>query len=297
MPRTRGGDLEHGLLGGPEPEPEPEAALSRYDSRAREPEPKTETEQSDAMGSGALGQPRSVQVGTDSARHRASLEDRGVRGAVLSWEGGELPLSFAAIKRDGTTLTVTVSEAVHPDCSKKGTPIAFASSSAAEAEAWQVEIQQAIEWVNSRHWGISKSFIQEQRDRWEAERMRCKGATVAEYFQTIGLGSVFDEQWVPFSVHLCDFQWGFATFFGIINEKKGKTMQSWCSGVLSVLQAKEQKSAADEKEIAYYTRKVNGTEPYEEMELTDYMNVLKHQDLAPVISQLNLSAVACDLWV
>lgn len=109
--------------------------------------------------------------------------------------------------------------------------------------------------MNSRHWGISKSFIQEQRDRWEAERIRCKGVTVAEYFHSIGLGSVFDEQW------------------------------SWCGGVLSGLQAKEQKSAADEKEIAYYTRKVNGAERYEDMELTDYMNVLKHQDLAPVNSQ------------
>ena len=148
MPRTRGGDLEHGLLGGPEPEPEPEAALSRYDSRAREPEPEPEpetAEQLHAMGSGALGPPRTVQVGADSARHLASLEDRGVRGVVLSWEGGELPLSFAAIKREGATLTVTVSAAVHPGSSNKGTPIAFASSSAAEAEAWQVEIQQAIE--------------------------------------------------------------------------------------------------------------------------------------------------------
>jgi hypothetical protein len=236
-------------------------------------------------------------VDGDASKSWTSVDDRGVRGAVLRWEGGELPLTFADIEQNNATLTVTVSEAVHPDCGRKGQPVALTCGSPAEAAALQSEIERAIETVNSRHWGISKSFVREQHERWEAERRRCEEMTVAEYFQTIGLGSVFDEQWVPFSVHLCDFQWGFATFFGIINEKKGKTMQSWCSGVLSVLQAKEQKSAADEKEIAYYTRKVNGTEPYEEMELTDYMNVLKHQDLAPVISQLNLSAVACDLWV
>ena len=160
----------------PQPEPEPE------------PEP-------DALGSGTLGQPRTVQVGGGSARLSASLEDRGVRGAVLRWQGDELPLTFSDIERDGATLTVTVSAAVHPDFSHKGEPVAIACASPAEAEALWADIAAAVEEVDDKHWGISKSFVREQFDRWEAERRRCKGMTVAEYFQDIGLGHVYDETW------------------------------------------------------------------------------------------------------
>ena len=59
----------------------------------------------------------------------------------------------------------------------------------AAAEAWEREIKQAIEKVNGRHWGISKTFIREQEDRWKAEGVRCKGMTVAEYFVAVGLGT------------------------------------------------------------------------------------------------------------
>eukprot|EP01045_Picozoa_sp_COSAG04_P014502 COSAG04_NODE_1091_length_8331_cov_12.367954_1_plen_1314_part_00 len=109
---------------------------------------------------------------------------------------------------------------------------------------------QANERVNSQHWGVSKAFIREQRDRWAAEGARCRGMTVAEYFEAIGLGQVYEKTW------------------------------GWCAGVLAELEAKEEKTADDEKEIAYYKRKVDKTEKYEDMELTDWMNVLKHQDLA-----------------
>ena len=81
--------------------------------------------------------------------------------------------------------------------------------------------------------------------------------TVDGYFQSIGLGHVYDETW------------------------------SWCTGVLAGLEAQEQQSDADLKEIAYYQRKVGRTERYEDMELTDYMNVLKHQDLAPAGKQVS----------
>ena len=204
-----------------------------------------------ATGTGALGAPRAVQVGSDEALQSASLEDRGVRGAVIRWEGGELPLTFADTWCGRATLTVTVHEAVHPDCSHKDQPVAFTCASPAEAEALQREIAAAIEEVNRQHWGISKSFMREQFDRWEAERRRCEGVTVCDYFQDIGFGHVYEETW------------------------------SWCTGVLTGLEAKAQKTDADEREIDYYTRKVHRTEPYEDMELTDYMNTLKHQDLAP----------------
>ena len=109
---------------------------------------------------------------------------------------------------------------------------------------------QAMERVNSKHWGVSKAFMREQRDRWAAEGERCRGMTVAAYFEAIGLGEVYEQTW------------------------------GWCAGVLADLQAKEDKTAADEKDIAYYKRKVDKTEKYEAMELTDWMNLLKHQDLA-----------------
>ena len=57
--------------------------------------------------------------------------------------------------------------------------------------------------------------------------------------------------------------------------------------MLAALDAKAKKTAADEKEIEYYSRKVEKTEKYEEMELTDYMNLLKHQDLAPAGKQVS----------
>ena len=76
------------------------------------------------------------------------------------------------------------------------------------------------------------------------------GMTGAEYFQEVGLPQVYGDTW------------------------------GWCAGVLAELEAKEEKSAADRKEIRYYKRKVDKREKYEEMELTDWMNVLKHQDLA-----------------
>ena len=40
------------------------------------------------------------------------------------------------------------------------------------------------------------------------------------------------------------------------------------------------------KEITYYQSKKNATEMYNEMELTDYMNILKHQDLVPAGRQV-----------
>ena len=98
-----------------------------------------------------------------------------------------------------------------------------------EAEAWEREMAQAMERVNSQHWGVSKSFIREQRDRWAAEGERCRGMTVAEYFEAIGLGQVYEQTW------------------------------GWCAGVLAELEAKEHKTAADWREIRYYTRKVEKT--------------------------------------
>ena len=74
--------------------------------------------------------------------------------------------------------------------------------------------------------------------------------TVAQYFADIGLPSAYDQTW------------------------------GWCAGVLAGLEAKPEPTAAEEKQIEYYRSKVGKTERYEDMELTDYMSVLKHQDLA-----------------
>ena len=234
----------------------------------------------DASGEGLIGVPRSVILAVDAIGERARavpssasapaaqvveqpgqarLEDRGVRGVILCISGDrtqtqiDLPLSFASIEREGATLSITVHKDVHPDCEHGGKPIYLTcTEGAAEAaESWKREMDQAVEKVNTKHWGASKSFIREQRDSWAAEGRRCKGMSVAEYFIDIGLGHVYDDTW------------------------------SWCVGVLEGLEAKEGKSVADAKEIAYYRRKVEKTEVYEDMELTDYMNILKHRDLVP----------------
>jgi hypothetical protein len=183
---------------------------------------------------------------------------------VLSWDGGELPLSFAAIDQHDGTLSATVHEAVHPDAALKGQRISFACTPTAEAEPWHRDIEQARKLSDSQHWGVSKSFMREQSERWAEEGERCAGLTVAEYFQDIGLGHVYDDTW------------------------------SWCAGVLSALESKAQKSAADRKEIAYYRRKIEKTELYDDMELTDYMNVLKHQDLVPAGKQVSYAHFIAD---
>lgn len=209
----------------------------------------------DPLGEGLI---QEVDVLTPAGPQSALLEDRGVRGAVLCCGGAELPLAFAKIEREEATITVTVHESVHPGCAQKGTPVAFTcNGGAADAEAWRRSIADAVGRVNGKHWGISKSFVVEQHDRWQAERERCNGMTVANYFQDIGLSDIFDQTW------------------------------NWCPGVLAALEAKQQKSTADLKEISYYQRKVNKTELYEDMELTDYMNILKHQDLVPAGKQVS----------
>ena len=73
--------------------------------------------------------------------------------------------------------------------------------------------------------------------------------TVYQYFVDIKLGHVYDETW------------------------------SWCEGALAGVEAQEEKSAVDRKSIAYFKSKIDKSELYEDMELTDYMNVLKHRDL------------------
>jgi hypothetical protein len=63
-------------------------------------------------------------TGVHGAPGQAVLEDRGVRGAFLSYRADdgatqqriELPLAFANIDCEGATLTVTVHKDVHPDC-------------------------------------------------------------------------------------------------------------------------------------------------------------------------------------
>ena len=243
----------------------------------------------DPSGDGSLGEPRTVLVSvgaateTDTAAPRGddgshltasaaqpdagahetpsqvTLEDRGIGGACVSCrstrtsmsEATDLPLSFANIKCDGPTLSITVHKAIHPSCAQKGTPVSLTFGTAAEAEAMQREMDQAIGKANGQHWGISKNFMREQRERWEDEGRRCKGMTVAQYFDNIGHGEVYGAQW------------------------------AWCADVLARLEAKQEKSAKDLKEIAYYKRKVHKTELYDDMELTDYMNILKERDLKP----------------
>ena len=212
----------------------------------------------DASGDGPIGAPRSAHVAGVPAQ--VVLEDRGVRGAILSFRSGgaaqqiELPLAFAKIECEGAALTVTVHKDVHPDCKLGGKPISLTCPStggATEMESWKCEIDHAIEKLNGKHWGISRSFIGEQKTRWAAEGERCKGMTVAEYFVELGLGHVYDDTW------------------------------GWCAGALADVEAQAEKSAADLKNIAYFKRKIEKTEAYEDMELTDYMNVLKHHDLVP----------------
>jgi hypothetical protein len=203
---------------------------------------------------GAAGEPRAL---LDGAPGQATLEDRGVGGAFLSFRSTgteamvELPLPFASIERDDSSLRIKVHAAVHPGCAYKDVTVSLRCSSSAEASSWHRDIALADEEANGRHWGVSKSFMREQRERWMEERKRCDGMTVAEYFNELGHGEVFNATW------------------------------GWCEGVLKELEAKAEKSAKDVKEIAYYRRKVEQTEPYEEMELTDYMNVLKLEDLVP----------------
>ena len=157
----------------------------------------------DPTGSGRVGEPRIVQVdlpasgtATGGAQPQpVALVDRGVRGAALSWDGGELPLSFANIDQDDTTLSITVHEAVHPDSVLKGHEISFTCSSTSEAEQWRQGIQQAVALADGQPWGVSKSFLRDQNEHWQAELARCRHMTVAQYFQEIGLGDVFDRQW------------------------------------------------------------------------------------------------------
>ena len=207
-------------------------------------------------GEGVIGTRRTV-LDAQQLEQEATLEDRGIRGVVLSYRSGgaaeavELPLSFANIECAGPTLTVTVHAAVHPGCEQKGTTIPLKCSTASTAESWQHEMERAVEKANERHWGVSKGFMREQRERWKMEGQRCKGMTVAQYFEDIGHGEVYAATW------------------------------GWCAGVLAGLEAKPEKSVHDLKEIDYYRRKVGRSELYEDMELTDYMNILKQQDLVP----------------
>ena len=101
----------------------------------------------DALGSGALGEPRAVQVGGEMAGPEmalATLEDRGVRGAVLRCGDLELPLAFADIRCEGSMVTVTVHEAVHPGCALKGQAIGFTCASPVEAKSWIREMELAV---------------------------------------------------------------------------------------------------------------------------------------------------------
>ena len=142
----------------------------------------------DAAGSGAVGAPRAVRVNSDASQSSASLEDRGVRGAFLRWGDMELPLDWStAFELDGTTLSITVHEGIHPGCAHKGTATTFTCETAAEAAEWQCEMKQSIERADGRFWGTSRSMIEEQRDRWMEESRRCAGMTVAQYFEDIGI--------------------------------------------------------------------------------------------------------------
>ena len=186
----------------------------------------------DPSGEGRLGEPRTVRTTgageSDGLELLAAIEDRGVRGCVLSCGSLELPLFFAEIQREDTIVTVTVHAAVHPDCLQAGVPVAFVCASLAESESWVREMELAIQQVGSKHWGCSRSFIAEQQERWQAEGVRCSGMTVAQYFDDIGLGDVYDATW------------------------------EWCAGVLAGLEAKPEKTAADLNEIKYYKSKVDG---------------------------------------
>ena len=170
---------------------------------------------------------------------QAWVLDAGVRGSTLKFETSDtetsdLPLDrYAAIERDGATLSITVDEGLHPDCAHKGKQISFTcAGGAAEASKWQHEMDVSRERADGCFWGISKAAIREQHDRWVAEGERCAGMTVAEYFCSLGLEHIYDQQW------------------------------SWCAGVLEKLEAKDDKSASNLKDIVYYKGKVNKTEGY-----------------------------------
>eukprot|EP01046_Picozoa_sp_COSAG06_P016977 COSAG06_NODE_1138_length_10565_cov_16.902446_8_plen_983_part_00 len=268
-------------------------------------------------GGGLIGDSRSCGL-LDALEQpcQAALEDRGVRGAFLSCRSSdgnkvELPLSFADIERDGATLTITVHKEVHPDCELGGKPVALTSSGGAdEAESWKVEMEQAIENVNGKHWGTSKSFIRAQQDRWEVEGRRSKDMTVAEYFVDIGLGHVYDSTWswvggeigkllmkndqTPEDTQRIDelrqeLGRGYEELHvleeaGEGDAERANELQERLNakgGPMAELTWKKKQSNKDRKELNYYLRKVNKTELYEDMELTDYMNVLKYQDLVP----------------
>ena len=226
----------------------------------------------DASGTGPIGAPRSL-VDANGRTCSAVLEDRGVRGAWMGcrWDGEaakhiELPLAFAAIELEHATVIITVHEGVHPDSEHKGERMRFVCPGGKlEAKAWQHEIELAVQRTSSNHWGVSKNFIREQFDNWNAERTRYGKMLVVDYFQKIGLRHVYDETW------------------------------QWCAGVLEHLEAKQVKTTAELKDIAYCSRKMakHGNHPavgkytYEDMELTDYMNILKYKHLAPANKQIS----------
>ena len=97
---------------------------------------------SDPCGEGALGSRTLVDV--QNQPQQATLEDRGVRGAFLSYGGKELPLAFADIRCEGSMVTVTVHEAVHPGCALKGQAIGFTCASPVEAKSWIREMELAV---------------------------------------------------------------------------------------------------------------------------------------------------------
>ena len=113
---------------------------------------------SDATGSGAAGAPREVRVNGDTNHSSATLEDRGVRGAFLRCGDMKLPLDWStAFELDGTTLSITVHEGIHPGCAHKGTATTFTCETAAEAAEWQREMKQSIERADGRFWGTSRA--------------------------------------------------------------------------------------------------------------------------------------------
>ena len=218
----------------------------------------------DPSGEGQLGEPRFVTNALQAAQ-QATLEDRGVRGVFLRCDTIELPLALANIQRDGATVTVTVHEGMHPGCEHKGAPIPLACASVEDADNWQREMQEANEKVERKPWGVSKSFILEQQSHWKAEGKRSKGMTVYQYFEDLGLGDVYDATW------------------------------SWCAGVLARLETQgDEKTIKTMKQQNYYRRKVEKTELYEDMELTDYMNVLKHQELVPAGKKVSYASFIAD---